>query len=279
MGTIDVHLQPVAGALGAEILGLDLAASLDDSMVALVRQALLDHLVVFFRGQSISPAEQLEFTARFGEISRYPFVEGMRDYPDVVEVIKREDVTENFGGIWHSDTTYLEEPPLGSTLLARQLPPVGGDTWFANMYLAYEALSPAMRAMLDGLRGISSSAKAAAASGRSARRDEKPGSARGRVLTASHPVVRTHPETGRKALFVNVGHTVAFEGWTAQESAPVLGFLFEHLRRPEFTCCFRWRAGSMAFWDNRAAQHCALNDYHGYRRVMHRITIKGDIPR
>lgn len=279
MSMHDLQVRPISGALGAEILGVDLAKPLSGAAVELIRRALLDYLVVFFRGQSLTPEQQLKFTARFGEISRYPFVEGMRGHPDIVEVIKRADETENFGGIWHSDTTYLEEPPLGSTLLARELPPTGGDTWFANTYLAFEALSPAMRRMLGDLKGVSSSAKPTAASGRAARREEKPGSAGKRILTATHPVVRTHPETGRRALFINVGHTLAFDGWTVQESAPLLAFLFEHLRRPEFTCCFRWRPGSMAFWDNRAAQHCALNDYYGYRRVMHRITIKGDVPR
>ncbi len=246
--------------------------------MAEIRRALLEHLVIFFRDQPLTPDELVRLARRFGRLDRYPFVEGLPDHPEIVEVVKREDERVNFGGVWHSDTTYLAEPPLGSLLLAKELPEVGGDTAFANMYLAFESLSPAMQSMLDGLVGVNTSAKPDAALTREEAKRDRPGQ-RSEPLTAEHPVVRTHPETGRKALFVNRGHTLRFKGFTEAESRPVLDFLFEHLMRPEHTCRFRWRPDSLAFWDNRAAQHYALNDYHGSRRVMHRVTLAGDVPR
>jgi taurine dioxygenase len=185
----------------------------------------------------------------------------------------------NFGGIWHSDTTYLELPPMGTMLVAREVPPVGGDTLFANQYLAYEALSDGMKKLLDGLCAVNSSAKANTTRTREDRIKSDPSRRPNDDFIAEHPVVRTHPETGRKALYVNIGHTVRFSGMTEEESAPLLDYLFRHQARPEFTCRFAWRIGSLAFWDNRAAQHNPINDYHGYRRVMHRITLAGDKPR
>ena len=273
-----IEIRPVSGALGAEVLGVDLSELLSDHTIAQIRQALLDHLVIFFRGQSITPAQHLAFSRRFGKLSIYPFVEGMQAYPEIVEVVKREEERHNFGGVWHSDTTYLEVPPLGSTLLAKELPANGGDTLFANMYKAFEALSPAMQHRLRGLRAVNASDKADAAAGRTARLDEKPGLSARQSFRALHPVVRTHPESGREALYINAGHTVNFDGFTIEESQPILEYLFAHLTRPEFSCRFQWRAGSMAFWDNRAAQHYAVNDYHGSQRVMHRVTIEGDRP-
>ncbi|MDX1434282.1 MAG: TauD/TfdA family dioxygenase [Gammaproteobacteria bacterium] len=275
---LDLDVKPVSGAIGAEVHGVDLAAELDEATVAAIRRALLDHLVLFFRGQRLAPGELLALARRFGEPSEYPFVRGLDDYPEIIEVIKREDETQNFGGLWHSDTTYLEHPPLGSLLYAKELPPVGGDTLFANMYLAYETLSPGMRRLLAGLRAVNSAEKASAAVTRVDRSRERPKDASAFVTTAEHPVVRTHPETGRQALYVNPGHTVRFVGMTEAESAPVLEYLYRHQIRPEFTCRLRWEVGTVAFWDNRAAQHYALNDYHGYRRAMLRVTLAGDRP-
>ena len=216
---------------------------------------------------------------RFGTPVEYPFVHGISGFPEIIEVAKLEHEKTNFGGIWHSDTTYLEEPPMGSMLLAREVPPQGGDTIFANQYLAYEALSDGMKRMLDGLRALSSSAKADVTKTREDRMRDRGRYEGKQVYQALHPVVRTHPETGRKALYVNVGHTVRFKNMTEEESAPLLDFLYAHQTRPELTCRFNWRVGSIAFWDNRAAQHYPINDYHGYRRVMHRITLAGDVPR
>ena len=271
-------IHPVAGALGAEVSGLDLARPLDDATVAALRQAWLEHLVLFFRDQDLSPAQFLAFARRFGEPVEYPFVRGLDDYPEIIPVLKLEHERVNFGGVWHSDTAYLDVPPMASMLVAREIPPFGGDTLFANMYLAYDTLSDGMKRMLDGLVAVNSSAKADASRTREDRMKDRAREA-ARDYVAAHPVVRRHPETGRRALYVNVAHTVRFDGMTEEESAPLLAFLFQHQIRPEFTCRFRWRPGSIAFWDNRCAQHHAINDYRGHRRLLHRVTLAGDTPK
>jgi taurine dioxygenase len=274
---IEVH--KIAGAIGAEICGVDLAGDLAAETTAAIRQALLDHLVVFFHDQELTPAAFLAFARRFGEPALYPFVRGLDGFPMITPVVKLEHETVNFGGVWHSDTTYLAEPPMATMLYAREVPPYGGDTLFANMYMAYETLSPGLKRVLDGLVGVSDSAKADGSRTREDRiRDHGTAESR-RRLVAEHPAVRTHPETGKKALYINAAHTARFRDMTEEESAPLLAYLFRHQTRPEFTCRFRWRKGSLAFWDNRAAQHNAVNDYHGFRRVMERITLRGDRPR
>jgi taurine dioxygenase len=274
-----LDIRPISGALGAEIHGVDLAGALDASAVAAIRQALLDHLVIFFRDQNLPPERFLAFARCFGEPMEYPLVKGIEGYPDIIRVAKLEHETVNFGGIWHSDTTYLETPPMGTLLVAREVPPFGGDTLFANMYLACETLSEGMKRLLEGLRSVSSSVKADASKTREDRIKSDPTAQSRREFLAEHPVLRTHPETGRKALYVNIAHTVRFAGMTEAESAPILGYLFQHQTRPEFTCRFVWRPGSLAFWDNRCVQHNPVNDYHGHRRIMHRITLAGDKPR
>ena len=273
-----MKVQRVAGALGAEITGIDLR-SLDDASVKAIRQAWLEHLVVFFRDQQLAPAEFMAFARRIGKPIEYPFVKGIPGFPEIIEVKKLEHEKVNFGGVWHSDTAYLEVPPMASMLLAREIPPYGGDTLFANMYAAYEALSEGMKRLLDGLVGVNSSAKADVTRTREDRLKTDGSDKAGKELVAEHPVVRTHPETGRKALYVNFAHTARFRDMTEKESAPLLEFLFEHQIRPEFTCRFVWQAGSLALWDNRCAQHNPVNDYHGFRRVMQRITLEGDRPR
>ncbi len=271
-------VRPIAGALGAELHGLDLAQDLPEHTVRAIRQALLEHLVIFFPAQSLPLDRFAAFARRFGQPIEYPFIKGIEGFPEIIEVAKLEHERVNFGGVWHSDTTYLPQPPMGSMLVARGLPPYGGDTLFANQYLAWATLSDAMKAMLAPLRGVSLSAKADVTRTREDRvRSDGTSQARA-TLEAVHPVVRTHPETGRKALYVNVAHTARFEGMTEAESAPILDFLFRHQIRPEFTCRFRWSPGAVAFWDNRCAQHNPINDYHGFRRVMHRITLAGDTP-
>ena len=273
-----LNVKRIAGALGAEITGVDLH-SLSESDVKDVREAWLEHLVVFFRDQPLSPAEFMAFAQRIGRPIEYPFVRGIEGFPEIIEVKKLEHEKVNFGGVWHSDTAYLEQPPMASMLLAREVPPHGGDTLFANMYLAYEALSEAMKRLLEPLAAINSSAKADVTRTREDRLKTDARDGAGKELLAEHPVVRTHPETGRKALYVNFAHTVRFRDMTEKESAPILEFLFQHQVRPEFTCRFSWQVGSLALWDNRCAQHNPVNDYHGYRRVMHRITLAGDRPR
>jgi taurine dioxygenase len=274
-----LHVRPIAGAIGAEITGVDLGGEVSEETIAAIRKAWIEHCVIFFREQALPPARFLAFARRFGEVIEYPFIKGLEEYPEIIPVVKLEHEKTNFGGIWHSDTAYLETPPMGTMLVAREVPPHGGDTMFANAYLAYETLSDGMKRLLDGLVAVNTSAKADASRTRedrvkaSVRPDAK------QEYVGEHPVVRTHPETGRKALYVNVGHTLRFRDMTEAESRPILEFLFQHQTRPEFTCRFSWRVGSIAFWDNRCALHNPVNDYHGFRRVMHRITLKGDKPR
>lgn len=272
-------VQPLSGAIGAELHGIDLGGALTEDTIAALRQALLDHLVIFFRDQDLPPARFLALAKRLGTPIEYPFVQGIEGFPEIISVAKMPHETVNFGGVWHSDTTYLQQPPMATLLVAREVPPVGGDTLFANQYMALETLSPRLQELLSGLSGVSSSAKADASRTREDRiRSDGTIEAR-KLLVAEHPVVRTHPETGRKALYVNVAHTVRFAGMTAEESKPLLGYLYRHQIQPEFTCRFRWLPGSLAIWDNRCAQHYAMNDYQGHKRVLQRITLAGDTPR
>jgi len=271
-------VRRVAGALGGEVQGIDLRKPLSPEQSADIRQAWNDHLVLFFRDQALTSDQYMAFARTLGTPVEYPFVKGMTDHPQIIEVKKLEHERVNFGGIWHSDTTYLERPPMASMLLAHEIPPFGGDTLFANMYMAYETLSPGLRAVLDTLKGVSTSSKADVSKTREDRiRSDGKDEAK-KVYEAVHPVVRTHPETGRKSLFVNIAHTDRFEGWTAAESEPLLRMLYDHQVKPEFTCRFVWQVNSIALWDNRCAMHNPINDYHGYRRVMHRITLEGDRP-
>ena len=272
------EIKPIAGAIGAELLGIDLGADLSEQTVRAIRQALLDHLVIFFRNQDLPPARFLALARRFGTPVEYPFVKGIDGFPEIIAVAKLEHERANFGGIWHADTTYQQTPPMGTMLVARELPPYGGDTLFANQYLAWETLSAGMQRLLAPLRAVSTSAKADVSRTREDRLRSDGTAAARETLEAEHPVMRLHPETGRPALYVNVAHTARFVGMTEEESAPLLNFLFAHQVRPELTCRFRWQPGSLAFWDNRCAQHNPVNDYHGYRRVMHRITLAGDRP-
>ena len=271
-----IKVRPIAGALGAEIQGVDIQRPLDGEVVSEIRRAFLDHLVIFFRNVELSPQEQLVFAEQFGQPMEYPQMKGLAECPLVTAVVKLEHERLNFGGVWHSDTTYLERPPMASMLYAVEIPSYGGDTLFANQYMAYEALSAGLKKMLDGLVGVNTSTKPAVAKTREDRLREA--GAELKVLGATHPVVRRHPETGRKALYVNNAHTTHFDGWTEPESRSLLDYLFEHQVRPEFTCRFRWGQGSLALWDNRCTQHNPVNDYQGFRRIMHRVTLAGDKP-
>ena len=288
-----IGVNPVSGALGAEIDGVDLSRPLDNEVFAEVHQALLDHLVIFFRDQAISPDQHIAFARRFGEIDLRPFVrplelEVLPDHPEVLNVVKEPGETLNFGGVWHHDVSYREKPNLGSVLIARESPTHGGDTMFANQYLAYQTLSDGMKALLGPLTAVHSSIRGydggRLASLYGVGKDEldegsvKRSIAKAEKAQAEHPVVRTHPDTRKKCLFVNRSYTMRFSGWTDEESRPLLGQLYAHSVKPEFTCRFRWRAGSVAMWDNRAAMHYALNDYRGQRRAMHRVAIHGDRP-
>ena len=273
-----ISVSPMAGALGAELGNVDLAQQHDPEQLDEVRDALHEFGVIVLRDQDITSDQYLAFARHFGDILPYPLVQGLPDHPDIVPVLKKEDERVNFGGIWHSDTTYLERPPMGSMLLAKELPPQGGDTIWSNMMMAYETLSDGMKATLDGLIAINSSKKGSAAATRADRRKDASKNDSGLATTAEHPVIRTHPATGKKSLYVNFGHTTHFKGMTEAESKPVLEYLFKHQIRPEFTCQLRWEIGTLAFWDNRITQHLPINDYHGYRRLLHRITLAGEKP-
>ena len=279
-----ITIQPVSPAVGAEIAGVDLARPLSDEAFATVRKALLAHGVVFLRDQALNPQDLVDFASRFGPLNVHPMMRPLAGFPTVLEIVKNPEDRNNFGGSWHTDLSYLERPALATLLYAKEIPPIGGDTLFANMYLAYEALSAGLKRVLDDLRAVhdtrmiytpdaqvSGGTIGDAASMPRARPED-------RHEEAIHPVVRSHPETGRKALYVNCNFTVRFEGMSEAESAPLLGFLFAHLQRPELTCRFRWTEGAAALWDNRCTQHYALNDYHGHRRVMQRVSVEGDRP-
>lgn len=273
-----INPKPLTPALGAEIEGVNIADRLSDDVIDEIHRAFLEHQVIFLRNQALDPESLLAFGRRFGELDRYPFVAGLDDYPEVVEVVKKEHETINFGGLWHSDTSYLEIPPKASMLYGRTIPPVGGDTLFASMYLAYESLSEGLQKALEGLAVLNSSRRRSAAITRTHRAAERPAAAEDTIAEAIHPLVRTHPDTGRRALYCSDAHTMHIEGMTEEESAPLLQHLYRVQQRPEFCCRFRWRPGSLAFWDNRCTQHNALNDYHGYRREMYRITLAGERP-
>lgn len=273
-----MKIKQIAGALGAELSGVNLTEGVPAQLAADIRKVFLNHQVIFLRQQDLTPQQFLNFANAMGEPVEYPFVKGLEGFPHIIEVKKLAHEKVNFGGIWHSDTTYLDMPPMGSMLLSREVPPYGGDTLFASQYAAYEALSGTMQNLLNDLTGISSSAKADVSKTREDRIKTDGKDAAPQELRAEHPVVRTHPETGRKALYVNVAHTAGIKGMTDEESAPLLKFLFEHQIKPELTCRFVWEPNTIAFWDNRCVQHNPVNDYHGFRRVMQRITLRGDKP-
>ncbi|MEO0983880.1 MAG: TauD/TfdA family dioxygenase [Pseudomonadota bacterium] len=276
-----IQVKPVAGALGAEIFGADLTKDLDNETFDDIHQAFLDHQVIFFRDQAgLSPERHKAFGRRFGGLNVHPYVKAMDGHPEILEIIKEPSDKLNFGGGWHSDMSFLEQPALGSMLYAVEVPPHGGDTLFASQFAAYDALSDAMKDMLGGLSAVHSASREYSARGASA---QKRGAMQSEVAEDApeftHPVVRAHPETGRKGLYVNPAFTLRFEGMTKRESKPVLDFLFEHSRYEAFTCRFRWTKDALAFWDNRCVWHFALNDYPGERRHMRRVTINGDRPR
>ncbi len=275
-----IQVEPASGALGAEIQGVDLAR-LDDATFEEIYDAWLANQVLFFRDQSLSPADQTAFASRFGELDVYPFIQPLPDFPHVIPIIKEKDTRMNFGGGWHSDMSYQARPVKATLLYGIQVPARGGDTLFANMIAAYEALSDGMKQMLDGLRGVFTAAKVHGAEGLYQNADHpmaKQKDSDREQARHLHPVVRTHPETGRKALFLDAPHVERFENMRISESEPLMSFLAEHATQHHFTTRFSWRPGSLAVWDNRCVQHYALNDYAGQRREMNRVTVKGDVP-
>ncbi|MFN7606417.1 MAG: TauD/TfdA dioxygenase family protein [Hyphomonadaceae bacterium] len=261
--------------VGAEVTEIDLRR-MTSGEEAHLKQAFADHGVLFFRDQSLEPEDHIAFARRFGPININRFFKATETHPEIAEVRKEKDQTTNIGGAWHTDHSYDQEPALGSVLVARNLPQTGGDTLFASMYAAYDGLSDGLKDTLSRLRAVHSSRHVFGAQG--AYRDEKGeriGNAHAATQDAIHPVVITHPLSGRKALYVNPAFTLYFEGWTQEESWPLLSYLYKHATNEAYTTRFVWKPGSVAFWDNRATWHYALNDYHGDFRLMHRITIEG----
>ncbi|MEM7208641.1 MAG: TauD/TfdA family dioxygenase [Pseudomonadota bacterium] len=285
-----IHVTPVAGALGAQIQGVDLTAPMSDALFDQIRRAFLDHLVIFLPGQQLTPSQLVEFSRRFGEPVQTKFEPPLTSppvdgFPEIYQLIKEPDSTDaNIGGFWHADVTYREYPNLAAVAYALEAPTYGGDTLYSNLYLAYDALSSGMKKMLATLQAVHSSTMPHSHGLRSASvsrtRSPEPGDMTMEVTNLEkslvetvHPVVRCHPETGRKSLYVNRGFTSHFVGMTVEESLPLLRFLWEHMELPEFTCRYGLATGTVVVWDNRCTLHYALNDYHGQRRVLHRVSI------
>ncbi len=271
-------IVPTSGALGAELLGIDLAQPLAPEDQTEIRNALAEHGVIFFRDQKLTPEQHIAFARSIAPININRFFKAAPGHPEIAEVRKEPDQKANIGGGWHTDHSYDQMPALGSVLLAREVPSRGGDTMFAAMWLAYEGLSSGLKRTLEGLKAVHSSRHVFGAKGKTEKgRDYggRLGNEDAATQDAVHPVVLTHPESGRKVLFVNRAFTTHFEGWTAEESKPLLDYLYAHGSRPEYQTRFQWREGSIAFWDNRSTWHLAVNDYHGERRLMHRITLEG----
>lgn len=280
---LHITVTPLTGVLGAEIDGVDLTSGLSDRVIEELEHAFAQHSVVVFRNQDMQPEDQKRFTRMFGEFGVEPYVKTMPDHPEVIEVVKdkSEIGVKNFGGNWHSDWSFQDAPPRATILHAKEVPPYGGDTLFANMYMAYETLSPGMRRMLDGMRVMHSARRPYGV-------DNKLFGNAKRAMTIinteeahaehAHPAVRTIPESGRKALFINPVYAIRFEDMTERESRPLLDFLNDHATRVEFTCRVRWQPGTLTMWDNRCVQHNAMNDYDGFSRRLHRTTVAGAVP-
>ena len=281
MNQSNIKVTPLSPAIGAELHGIDLSKPFSDSIFDEIRQCLHEHLLIIFREQTLSPRKHRDFTARFFDLESHPLVESISGYPEIIAIVKESIEYKNWGGPWHVDVTFTEASSIGAVLYVCEVPPCGGDTLFANMYFAYEALSKGLKSMLQTLRAVHYSGDP----GRfyTDFKGMRPKSAS--VESATHPVVRTHPVTGRKSLFVNRMYTRHFEGMTEEESRPLLEMLFDHAQRPEFTCRLHWRQRTLALWDNRVTLHHAMDDDfeamrtgQGFRRVLHRATLAGQRP-
>lgn len=273
-----MKVQPLTGTIGAEILDIDISKDLPDSVISDIRGVLLEHKVIFFREQDLTPEGQIRFAKRFGDISKSPVYTTLDEHPEIMPVVKEATDQDIIGDTWHTDETFQQTPPMGSLLYARQIPSVGGDTLWANLGLAFERLSDGLKDKLMTMKALHSNdfltanAKLRNSTRSTKLREDAP------VMQSLHPVIRTHEETKQKVLFVNQPFTFGFEGMSREESLPLLTYLYQISARPEMTCRFRWRKGSLAFWDNRCTLHYACNDYSGQRREMHRITLEGTVP-
>lgn len=270
-----MHIQPIADHCGAEASGIDLK-TLDQAGIDALKAAVADRGVLFVRDQDLTPEDHIAFARRWGEIDINNYFPANGGHPEIAEVRKAETQTTNIGGGWHTDHSYDQVPAMGSILLARETPPTGGDTLFSNLGAAYDSLSDGLKATLENLRAVHSADHIYGSDGVYSKTDQG-SDLKGHDIsaTAIHPAVIRHPVTGRKILYVNPAFTLHFEGWTREESMPLLAYLYSVAMRPEFQCRLQWAPGSLAVWDNRSTWHCAMNDYHGHRRLMHRITISG----
>ncbi len=273
-----MEVEFLSPSIGAIIRGLNIQKPLLKNEFKKFVDLWHDRQVVILRGQDLSPKQYLSFAHQLGTPDLYPFLKGLDKFPEITPVLKKETETVNFGGVWHSDTSYQTSPPMATMLYALELPPVGGDTLFANQYEAYESLSDGLKDTLAKLKSVCRPDKAAAMSTREDRIAERGRDTSKDNLIGIHPVIRTHPETGKKALYVNRAHSCHFEGWSIAESEGLLEFLFAHQIKEEFQCRHVWKKGDLAIWDNRCTLHYPVNDYHGHRRLLHRITLKGDTP-
>ncbi len=265
-----------AGKVGAFVCDVDLRG-LDAGALHGLRRALAEHEVLFFRDQRLQPEDHLRLAELWGKININRFFRPVAGYPAIAEVLKEAHQAGNIGGGWHTDHSYDVEPALGSMLYAREVPEHGGDTLFASVSSAYAALSEGLQRTLLTLRAVHSSRHVfGEAGGYSGQTEGRIGNAEAAVQDAVHPVVIEHPASGRPCLYVNPTFTLHFEGWSAEESAPLLRYLYDVVGRPEHTYRLQWQPGTLALWDNRATWHWAVNDYHGSRRLMHRITLDGE---
>ncbi len=269
-------VKPISPSIGSTVYGLDLAEAIPAATIKKLRTIWLRRKLLVFPEQTLTPQQQTDFTQQFGELDQYPFLEGIEGHPYVAEVLKLPEEEVNFGGVWHTDTSYLQTPAAGATLHALELPPSGGDTIFCNMADAYQALPENLKQQINPLQAVNASNKADVSQTRLHRINSD--CLAKQVFTNTHPVVRTHPETGEKILFVNEAHTTHFEGQNEQQSDALLNRLYQHARKPEFQCRIRWHIGMVALWDNRSTHHYPINDYTGYRRLLHRISLKGSKP-
>jgi taurine dioxygenase len=273
-----LRVTPYSPSVGALIEGINLAEPISDEAMLVMRAALRDYGVIFIRNQTITPEQHLAFARRWAPIDINRFFKPVANYPEIAQVLKEPEQKTNIGGDWHTDHSYDLVPAMGSILLARETPPSGGDTLFASMSAAFDALSPGLKRTLRTMRAVHSSKHvfgAAAGYAKLADLQGRIGNSAQVTEDVVHPVVIKHPDSGREVLFVNSAFTVRFEDWTAKESEALLHMLYQHASRPEFSCRFQWQEGTLAFWDNRATWHYALNDYQGSRRLMHRITVQG----
>ena len=278
-----IEVRRVVGPVGAEISGVDLSKPLAGAVVREIHSAWLAHQVVFFRDQTLDPVAQARFAANFGELDVYPFMKALDGHPNVIPVVKEADAKTNFGGGWHTDTSYLAHPPKATLLYAVDVPVRGGDTLFSDTSGAYEAFSIGMKRLLDGMVGIFSAAMVHGKTGAytlgADLSNDYGGKSEDAEREVEHPVIRTHPETGRKAIYASVAHTMRIKDMNLMESKPIIELLHRQATRPEFVTRFNWTPGTLAMWDNRCLWHYALNDYHGARREMQRVIVQGDAPR